>query len=221
MTNFVLDLLFPRRCGGCGALGSYICPKCQKTLIFLPQLCPECDKQAIDGITHPYCVKRWGLDGLVSVFRYQGIVKKLIKQIKYRFVYDMAETLINQIPKDTYSFLPKTTLIYPIPLHKDRQRWRGFNQAEKLGKFLSLQLKLDIADGLLTRVQKREPQVNIASREDRIKNAQGLFELKTKNLPSEILLFDDVWTTGATMKEASKVLKRARVKKVWGMTMAR
>jgi len=90
---------------------------------------------------------------------------------------------------------------------------------------------MKMIDGLLVRTVKRTPQADISRREDRIQNAQGLFQLNklsTSNLPAgrqgsqlSILLFDDVWTTGATMKEAVKVLKRSGLGKVWGMTLAR
>jgi len=77
---------------------------------------------------------------------------------------------------------------------------------------------------LLIRQVKRSPQADIAKRQDRTKNAEGLFSPSSKLLNTQspsILLFDDIWTTGATMKEAAKVLKKNGVKKVWGMTVAR
>lgn len=223
----LLDFFFPPRCGGCGRVGKYICYSCQKTMQLRELLCPECDRPAIDGMTHPGCLKPWGLDGLINVFRYTGVVKKVIKAIKYRFVSDMAEELVKSVSLTRYQSLrainPDTRL-YPIPLHQDRLRWRGFNQAEKLGVLLAEKLRIKMIEGLLIRKAKRAPQADISHRADRIKNAQGLFSsspnLQVSNSPN-LLLFDDVWTTGATMKEAAKVLKRSGVEKVWGMTIAR
>ena len=223
----ILDIVFPKRCVGCRKVGKYICVACQKTIQLQIQRCPECDRPAIDGKTHPFCLKRFGLDGLTTVFLYDGVVKKAIKSIKYRFVYDIAESLMNLIPPritQSLGLLPKNLVIYPIPLHKDRLKWRGFNQAEKLGEILAKKLNLKLVDGLLTRREKRTPQADIAHREDRIKNAQGLFrinQLTIHNQQSAILLLDDVWTTGATMKEATRVLKKGGVRFVWGMTIAR
>lgn len=227
MGNLLLDLLFPRRCVGCGRVGDYICPSCHKTIILRYQLCPECDRPAIDGLTHPRCLRPQGLDGLTSVWRYFGVVKKTIKQIKYSFVWDMAETLISLMPDSIWLGLrrvPSSTVIYPVPLHPNRLNWRGFNQAEKLGRLLSPRLDLPLVDGLLLRQAKRTPQADIAKRENRIQNAKGLFQvnqLTIHNYQQSILLLDDVWTTGATMKEAAKVLKRGGVGKVWGITVAR
>lgn len=225
--NLFLELLFPRRCVGCGRLGSYICPDCRKTLILQPQLCPQCDRSAIDGATHPACQRPLGLDGLTTIFSNRSVIKRAIKVLKYRLVSDLAETLINLIPEKVLANLPTSRgnlVIYPIPLHKERLKWRGFNQAEILGKFLAVKLKLEMADSLLIRKIKRTPQADIKSKEVRIQNAQGLFSVSPKfeaTKPLNILLFDDVWTTGATMKEAAKVLKRNGVRKVWGLALAR
>lgn len=225
--NVLLDLLFPPRCYGCGRVGEYICHTCQKRVILRDQRCPECDRAAIDGMTHPGCRRPYGLDGLITAFRYEGVVKKAIKAIKYRFVSDAASSLIDLVPPpiwESLRFLPPHIVFYPIPLHRDRLRWRGFNQAEKLGVILAQRLHKDTVDGLLIRQIKRTPQADIQKRDDRIKNAHGLFQLNKlviNNSQLSILLFDDVWTTGATMKEAAKVLKRGGVQKVWALTIAR
>ena len=217
----LLDLFFPARCVGCGKIGSYICQKCQKTIEFIPQRCPECDRQAIGGMTHPRCLKTYGLNGVISVFRYDGVVKKTIKALKYRLISDVAKTLITLIPHEPVSWLPQGLVLYPMPLHKDRLRWRGFNQAEILGTYLNKKLNILTVSDLLDRRPQQTAQADIHDRAARIKNAQGLFTLKTKKLPENILLFDDVYTTGATMKAAAQVLKRGRVKIVWGLSVAR
>lgn len=219
----VLDLLFPPRCVGCKRLGSYICVNCRKQLIIRQPLCPECDRQAVDGATHPGCLKKWGLDGLTTVFVNRGVIQKAIKTLKYRLVSDLAETLVELIPEKALlpQFKTREWAVCSIPLHKDRLKWRGFNQAEIMGTFLRQRLDARLANGLLIRHAKRTPQADISKREDRIKNAQGLFAVGTKTFPRRIILFDDVWTTGATMKEATKVLKRHGVEQVWGFTLAR
>lgn len=224
MSSIFLDLLFPHRCLNCGTLGSYICAICQKSVSFPSQRCPECEKGAIDGITHPICRKRFGLDGLTSIFRYEKLVKKAIKMIKYRFVSDIAESLINLVPADTFQLIKlcnEESLLYSIPLHLERLSWRGFNQAEKLAQFIAPKLEMPLVNNLLYRVVKRKPQADITAKKQRIENAKGIFQLATSILPEKVLLFDDVWTTGATMKEATKILKKAGVNWVWGLTLAR
>lgn len=222
----VLDFVFPQRCVGCKKLGRYLCLSCQKNIKLRAPLCPICDRPAIDGITHPACLKPFSLNGLTTIFRNIVLMKKAIKQLKYRWVSDLAESLIDIIPPETFAHLPidASWSICPIPLHPSRLKWRGFNQAEELAKSLSQRLNLDLVDGLLIRKSKRIPQADISDREERIKNVRGLFSLSPNILVaqySHILLFDDIWTTGATMKEATKVLKRNGVRQVWGMTLAR
>ncbi len=223
--NLLLDLVFPPRCVGCGRLGRYICAHCHKTLVVRSDLCPECDRPAIDGFTHPRCIRSYGLDGLTTVFSNHGVMKKAIKVLKYRLVSDLAGSMINLIPEKCLASIKRQTwVVYPIPLHFQRLRWRGFNQTQLLAKFIAKRLNMELADGLLVRKLKRTPQAEIKSRDERIKNARGLFAISSKFKTRKmlnILLIDDVWTTGATMKEATKVLKRNAVKKVWGLTLAR
>lgn len=224
MLEFLLNLIYPRRCVGCGRVGLYICQTCRKTLIVRDQLCPECDKPAIDGKTHQICQKKYGLDGLITAFRYNGVVKKAVKLLKYRFVTDVARFLVAEIPQAMYHstlLYNRNASLYPIPLHEKRLRWRGFNQAERLGVYITDRLKIPLTHSLLARTIQRTPQAEIEKRNDRIKNAQGIFSLGTQKLPAHVLLFDDVWTTGATLKEACRVLKRSGAKIVWAMTLAR
>jgi ComF family protein len=202
----LLDFLFPKRCLRCNKVGEYICNRCKRTIVLREQRCPECDHPAIDGITHPKCLRKYGLDGLVTIFKNEGIIKKAIKQLKYQFVSDLAESLTNLIPLSTLQslmLLNDQWVLYPIPLHKDRLSWRGFNQAELLGEYVLTKLQIPLAKNLLIRIAKRTPQADITNRDTRLKNAKGLFSMNPNILVSKypsILLFDDVWTTGATMK---------------------
>lgn len=223
----ILDLIFPPRCLGCGRVGSYACVACWKRVAWPNPRCPECDRQCVDGITHPYCKRAWGLDGLVSLYRYEGVVKNIVKSIKYRFSYDVTKAFFTA-PKgslrerEVFTFLKEGSAIYPIPLHKDRLKWRGFNQSEKLAQVLATTHGWKMVDNLLTRSIKRTPQADINTRTERLQNACGIFSVNSRELIGvELILFDDVWTTGATMKEACKVLKKSGVKKVWGLTIAR
>lgn len=223
----LLDLIFPSRCVGCGRVGEYICARCRHTILPRASMCPECDRQAVDGMTHPSCQKKYGLDGLTTVFHNQGVIKKAIKQLKYRFVSHEAETLVSLVLKDTVESILRintNSVLYPVPLHAQRLKWRGFNQSEKLAHYLSKKFKIVQIDGLLIRNAHRTPQADIHGREDRVQNAHGIFSWSEKNNAinrKNIILVDDIWTTGATMKEAAKVLKRNGVKRVWGYALAR
>ncbi len=94
MAISILDLLFPKRCVGCGKFGTYLCQKCFLKIEFVENPdCPICQRQAIGGKTHPKCFSRWGLDGLVVATRYRGPVKAAVRKLKYRWVSDLGETL--------------------------------------------------------------------------------------------------------------------------------
>lgn len=188
-----------------------------------------CGRLSVGGLTHPGCRRTLGMDGLTSIFAYKGLIKKAIKKIKYRFVSDMAGDLTEAFlsfcgeNKVFVQFCQDNPLLVPVPLHSRRQRWRGFNQAELLGKMIAKNLGLDFVPDLLARVKETQPQADL-KKEERIRNIKGSFKVSPNILISQypnILLFDDVWTSGATLREAAKVLKRGGAKKVWGLTIAR
>jgi len=142
-------------------------------------------------------------------------------KLKYKFVKDLAESLVEYVNPKLPSFLEKFYLT-PIPLHGGRQRWRDFNQSELLASFLAEKLKLKLKTGILKREKATRAQVNL-SREKRKENVKEAFECIDKDSVrgEGFLLFDDVWTSGATLKNCATVLKRAGAEKVWGLTLAR
>lgn len=224
----ILDIFFPRFCVGCGRVGSFICSTCAITVgHILPNegICPECKRRAIDGFTHPGCRKKLSMDGLVSFFHYRGVIKKSIKEVKYRFISSLIDRLISVASdeniKGVERFITKYTVIVPIPLSTQRKRFRGFNQAECIAKSLSLRFCVPYKVNIISRIKHTSSQTSFHNRIDRITNMKGVFKLNQHIAYSSVLLVDDVFTTGATMKEATKVLKASGVKRVFGVTIAR
>jgi competence protein ComFC len=221
----LLDLLFPPHCLGCRSPGSYLCPHC--TNLFSPitsAICPVCGKGSYSGITHPRCRKSYTLDGLISTFPYQGIVKQALMKYKYKLVYSLTQTLHELIITHT-DFSPissRSWLITAVPLHPRRRRWRGFNQAELLTHALAQYTHWPHSPHLLKRTRYTTPQMSL-SRSPRLKNLTNAFMVHAppNPIPYSVLLVDDVWTTGATLSECAKVLKRAGAKTVWAYTLAR
>ncbi|MCX6791485.1 MAG: ComF family protein [Candidatus Gottesmanbacteria bacterium] len=214
----LLDFIFPKRCVGCGKIGKYFCAACRANIrVIKPNepICPMCGRPALDGATHPICRTRYSLDGLTSFFHYDGPVRKAIKAIKYRLVSDLAEEFVNLVSVRDFD----DCILIPIPLHPSRFRQRGFNQAEVLGSILAKRLNVAVRTDILRRVKETEPQVSIKKRADRLENMKNIFSCK--NITGNILLFDDVCTTGATMRSAATVLKRAGATCVWAVSMAR
>lgn len=214
----LFDIIFPRRCVNCGRVGKYFCDECRRTIRAIhpnESVCPMCEKPAVGGYTHPGCSTRYALDGLTSFFHYDGPIRKAVKDVKYRFVSDLIEEFVALVPDATF---PRATLI-PIPLHTSRFKYRGFNQAERLGVQLAKRLNVTIRTDILRRVRPTIPQVEMKKRKERLENMQNVFVANRP--PRNILLFDDVFTTGATMRAAANVLKRAGATFVWAVSMAR
>lgn len=222
----ILDLLFPRICIGCSKIGVYVCSSClNKFKLREETICPECAKPSVFGRTHPKCQRPTGLDGLWAGFAYKGMIKTLLGKFKYQFVTDVSQTIIElatSLP-DWNNFPAEPRLVVPIALHKSRLRDRGFNQAAIIGKNISRYLDWPYSDSILVRNRKTRPQMQL-KRKDRLSNLRGAFTYigPTKALLGvDVLLVDDVWTTGSTMREAAKVLKRQGAKSVWGWVVAR
>lgn len=227
----LLDFIFPKRCVGCGKIGKYFCDQCTRAIRVIQKneaICPVCERLAIDGKTHPGCRGLYTPDGLTSFFRYDGPIRKAIKTLKYRLVTDLASEFVSLIPSSFYN--NKTIQQYnnwvmvPIPLHPSRHKERGFNQAEVLGRLIAEKLHIPLSTDILRRTKKTEPQVSLKHRKDRLINMNGVFAIHNSQFmihDSTIFLFDDVFTTGATMRAATNVLKRAGVRRVWCVTMAR
>ena len=228
----LLDFLFPRRCLGCSQWGQYFCSQCLNLVLLGPgRICPICTKPAVGGLTHPGCSRPWGLDGLTSIFTYQGLMEKAIKKLKYNFISDLAEDLVELFlsfcGEDKFfgHFCQRGEVYFlPVPLHPRRKRWRGFNQAELLGEMIASNLGLTYSPDLLIRTKNTKPQTKL-DEEERRKNIRGAFSLDKNSKfdirNSKFILFDDVWTTGSTLRECGQVLKRAGAKEVWGLTLAR
>jgi len=192
----------------------------------------------ISEIHQKYSTK--SLTDLYFALPYQNIlIKKLIRRFKYEpFIKELAETLSLLIITHFQLLDNKPNLanfiLIPIPLNEKRRRWRGFNQAEEIGKELSKFLparlasqgeaggKLPLVSNCLLRVKNNYPQVELSEKE-RKENVKDIFFCQNKKeiFGKKILLVDDVYTTGATMEESARILKESGAKEVWGIVVAR
>ena len=265
--NFFLDLLFPRYCIDCGAEGDWICGECLKKIDIIKQpFCPQCRRATKMGEFCDICkggVTPPLLDGIIICANFdEGILREAIHIFKYNRVFDIGKILgqimagkLKSIPVGA-GFKPAPTfdLIIPVPLHKKRKAWRGFNQAEILGRELTYQLKTNDQEldkiifrkDILIRKRYTIPQAEL-DREERLNNLKDVFVVgnghayslsnensSIRNSPSttagrhgcslqntNILLIDDITTTGATLEECAKVLKNNGAKSVWGIVLAK
>ena len=246
--TFVLDTLFPNSCIVCEKEGELLCNECKSQLTYLEhQHCIACQKLSVGGLTHPLCQTPYGANALISMLNYRDdAVSKIIIHGKYYFlseVYKILGRMMAEKLKKSYSNLlasNQQTILVPIPLSSWRKRWRGFNQAEILCKVIGKELSLEVSD-ILKRKRWTGIQKNIKNRQARITNMQNAFALKSppkiggvspvggrggvaddysvKN--RNFILVDDVVTTGSTLLEGVKVLKRSGASKVFCLTVAR
>lgn len=231
----LLDALFPIFCLSCQKEGEWLCANCLAEMKILDfQVCPACEKNITDkGFLCPVCreARKSRLDGLIAAVSYEDpALKKLVHNFKYRFVSDISRLLGKLILKALVrNDFPLPDLILPVPLHPRRLRWRGFNQSLLIARYISGELAplmaIEIPD-ILERQKYNQPQMNVKNYKERLKNVKNIFALKRDANPDliknkNILLIDDIATTGATLEECAKVLKSAGAKKVFAAVAAR
>jgi competence protein ComFC len=242
----IFDYLFPKRCVICKRGGSYLCENCFTHLSFdAKNLCLVCNKPTYNNLTHPACKTRFAIDGCFSALTYNKLTQKLIFSFKYKPYLTDIKTILTDLfyesliqnenlvklmangeparnASQASTCVVGGWLMVPIPLSKTKLRKRGYNQAEILAKSLSKRFFFPV-ENILKRVKDTKTQVGKSSvdRKLNIKDAFSLKNQKSKIKNQNIFLIDDVVTTGSTLKEAAKVLKRAGAKKVIGLTLAR
>lgn len=220
--SFLLDLLFPRRCYSCHRSGRYLCLDCQSKLMV----------RSIKYFSPPLGQRRGlrgGFEGRLSLFRYHHPIKDMIHDLKFEFVSDlvpelallMSRTLKSKFPKILKYWQQENFILLPIPLHPHRQNWRGFNQTELLAKTLAPLIDLNYQN-LLTRTVDTKPQTQIKDKKLRHTNLSSAFcfapPLVKGGDGGRFILFDDVYTTGSTIKSAISCLPSNS--QVWILTLA-
>ncbi len=220
-----LDFIFPIECLGCGKENVWLCQDCLSSIPFkTEQSCLFCRKPNESGLTCRNCSEKFFLDGCLSAGNYSNqLLAKIIKTCKYNFARDLIPFIGNFIisflgePMVKKFNITEEVFFLPIPLHKKRLNWRGFNQAEILTDALLKKINAQTLPGLI-RIKNNSPQAKL-SEEKRKKNITGCFSWQGSPLEGKILiLVDDVATTGATLNEAAKILKKYGAKKVFAIT---
>ena len=224
LKGMALNLFFPQRCVGCGEESNFICPSCRSSLPrIVPPLCPRCGKPQPDGTLCPGCIGwRAEIDGIRSPFRFDGVMRQSIHQLKYGQLRALA-TPLAQLLSDYLSASPVTgEVLVPVPLHKKRLRERGYNQSVLLAKELGRLTHLPVVDDCLIRERHTPPQVGTLNVEERRSNVAGVFTCRDDRLrDKQVLLVDDVSTSGATLDACAVALKAVGAASVWGLVLAR
>ena len=198
--EWIIDVLMPKKCLGCGREGQYVCKNCE---VFLSEV------EA--GRAEPCSI--------MSVWEYEGLVEKLIQKIKNEGCYDIIGELMEKAFEKIELDLPEDTIITFIPMYKKKEKRRGFNQAELIAKKVGEVTGKPVAR-LLDKIRDNRSQADLDP-QARIKNVKNAFVSSSRENHRTILLVDDFYATGATMKECINILKASGAKNVFAFTLAR
>jgi len=219
-----LDFLFPRRCVGCGKEGSFLCQSCRQLLNEItPPVCPRCGLPRLNGkLCHVCADRQLEIDGIRSPFKFDGVMRQAIHQLKYQNLRALAAPLAELLREYLLNnHLPAEVLI-PVPLHQKRLRERGYNQSGLLARELGRLISLPVVDDCLIRQKYTSAQARTDSLAERSSNVDGAFAcLDSRMQDKRVLLIDDVSTSGATLDACAAALKAAGAAQVRGLVLAR
>lgn len=212
--NFLLDLIFPIECLGCNKEGVWICENCLSSI----KLNKNIQKSPSDLF-----------EGFFVALNYKD--NQLCQEIIKRFKYSYIKELENSLSYLLYKYLNKAlfkkiidsnTIIIPVPLYKTRQRERGFNQSEIIAKNIAEKYGLEMGIDIIKRIRNTQSQAKLTGVHRR-KNLKEAFKCFNPNIikNKQVILVDDVFTTGSTLSEVATVLKNNGVKKIWGLVIAK
>lgn len=213
--SLILDLLFPRFCVFCGIKGDNICDKCLKNRFEYRdiQTCFVCKREVAGYLLHKKCREGIYLDGLIRVVHYCDEAKRVLKELKYDLNFDISKDISKALITSINNLRPVYELIVPVPLHRSKKWKRGFNQSELLAKHIG-----DVSN-ILERKRNTKTQVGM-NRKERRENLKDVFQANNQLNGEKVLLVDDVMTTGTTLKECAKELKRVGAGEVIGLVWA-
>lgn len=208
MWRWCLDIVFPRFCVGCGQMGGYLCPGCY---------------EQVDFFTSPIKLDLTPcyLQQTIAACHYTFPITTLVHTFKYQSVKGIGRWLAEMIYETTV--IPPVKAVTAVPLHPYKLDERGFNQTEVLARHLAVLLNRPYLP-LLSKTQHTVAQASLKERTQRIKHNENLFRYHPQPEPTQtltdILLVDDVTTTGTTLNQCAQVLKQAGWKTVYGLVVA-
>ena len=212
----ILDIIYPKQCIICGKIYTEI-------------ICDECYYKNIFPIVKKQCrIERYNnkyFDEHLYIFKYKDEIRKLLIDYKFNEKAYLRDLFIKILIKNEkiYGKIKKYDIIIPIPIHKKRKRKRGYNQSELISIVLANQLEnLELACDILVKQKNTKPQSSL-NKDERQQNVKGVYGIKNKYkiANKRIILFDDIYTTGATVNECSRILKINGAKEILVFTIAK
>ena len=189
----------------------------------MPPLCPKCGRPQTSGMLCPGCTG-WQaeIDGIRSPFRFDGTMRQAIHQLKYRNLRALAVPLAELLNDYLVANPVPGDILVPVPIHKKRLRERGYNQSSLLAKELGKLNGLPVVDDCLIRQRHALPQARTSTVDERRSNVADAFTCRdNKPQGKQVVLIDDVSTSGATFDACAAALKEAGATSVWGLALAR
>ena len=208
-----LDLIFPPVCGFCGKVNNnYICKDCNKTVNAI----------ALNKIAN-YNNKFF--KNHLYIFKYEDIIREKIIKFKFEneaYLYrTFAQAVLNN--KENIKFIEEYDYLIPVPIHKRRKKQRGYNQSELIARAINDNIKsIKLQTNILIKDKNIVPQSTL-NQNERIENIKNVYKIlnKEKIKNKKILILDDIFTTGSTVNECSRILKEAGAKKIGVLTIAK
>jgi len=219
----VLDLLYPPRCVGCQRWGEWLCTTCRGQIALIqPPWCPCCGRPMTRAQLCNICRDTPScIQGIRAVAYYEGVLRDTIHHFKYRNKQMLAAPLASLLVDYLAEYPISADVIVPVPLHPRRLAERGYNQSALLAQCLSQALGWPVIEDSLIRVHHTQPQVEQLDAQARRENVQAAFVCQDNRLANaQVLLIDDVYTTGATLQACGQALRQRGVRSVWALTLA-
>lgn len=228
IVSTILDILYPRRCPLCGEILSKknltVCEFCRQSVNLVSEpFCMKCGKP-IRNREQEYCQDCEShahsfLEGRAA-FPYTGKIQKSILNLKLHNCRSYGQFFSGAMAAvfKHYEIRWQIDIICPIPLHRRKRKFRGFNQAELLAKPIGEAFSIPVIPDLLVKTEETRDQKNL-DRKTRQKNLKKAFKIGPHDVKlKRILLVDDIYTTGSTIDAAASVLKEAGASEVFFLT---
>ena len=202
--------------------GARLCGACRDALPWLTQACPLCAQpQAHDAACARCAKKPPPFDSACAAFRLEAPVQQAVHALKYHAGFGagmlLGELMAQHLARRAQ---PLPQLIIPVPLHRSRLQWRGYNQARELARAVTGVLNIAVDDSAAVRQRATSDQIGL-SLTDRRRNLRGAFAAKHRLDGLHVALLDDVMTTGATLAELARTVRKAGAQRIEAWALAR
>lgn len=202
-----LDILFPKKCLNCGKQGNYLCETCLLKYNLKFKI---------------FKISKKSYEYFMYLDEYKNDIRTKILKFKFYDASYMNEFFLGFLDNKSCDFLKTFDVIIPVPMHKEKKKRRGYNQTELISENLSKKINVKYLPNVLMKIKINKTQ-SLLSKVERIENVKNVFEIKNpeKINGKNIILIDDIFTTGVTIEECSKILKNKGAKKICAFVISK